>query len=151
MRAILQRVSGANLNIAGKEKAKIDRGLVILLGIEVNDKQEDIDWLCRKIIGMRIFNDDQKAMNLSVKKIDGEVLIVSQFTLHASVKKGNRPSFMKAAKPDEALPLYQKFITTFQQKFEKKVATGEFGADMQITLCNDGPVTILLDSKERDF
>lgn len=150
MRAILQRVSHADLRIEGSEKAKIGQGLLVLLGIENDDAQDDIDWLCRKIIGMRIFNDDQKAMNLSVKQIDGEVLIVSQFTLHASLKKGNRPSFMKAAKPAEAFPLYQEFIKIFEQKFQKKVATGEFGADMQVTLCNDGPVTIMLDSKKRD-
>ena len=120
-----------------------------MVGIEDEDHQEEIEWLCRKIINMRIFSDEDDKMNLSLKDIDGEALIISQFTLHASTKKGNRPSFIKAAKPDVAIPLYKAFIKEFEKQLDKKVGTGEFGADMKVSLLNDGPVTIIIDSKEK--
>lgn len=149
MRAVLQRVSKASVEINHKIEGEINQGLLILLGIEDGDDKEDIEWICRKIINMRIFADDQNAMNRSLKDINGEALIVSQFTLHASTKKGNRPSFIKAAKPDISKPLYQDFINHFEQQLGKSVAQGQFGADMQVSLCNDGPVTIIIDSKNR--
>lgn len=149
MRAVLQRVTNASVEIKGRIKSEIQTGLLILLGIETEDNSEDIRWLCRKIANMRIFNDEQNAMNLSVKAVEGEVMVVSQFTLHASVKKGNRPSFIKAAKPPVSEPLYEDFVRELEGRLEKSVATGTFGADMQISLCNDGPVTIIVDSKDR--
>lgn len=149
MRAVLQRVSRASVSIEGKISAKIGDGLLILLGIEDADSKEDIEWLCRKIINMRIFGDENGAMNISLKDIDGDAIVVSQFTLHASTKKGNRPSFIKAAKPDFAEPMYQKFVAHFEKELGKKIGTGEFGADMKVELLNDGPVTILIDSKEK--
>lgn len=149
MRAIIQRVSKASVSIEKKISAEISQGLLILLGIEDADTQEDIEWLARKIINMRIFGDENNAMNVSLKNVDGEAIVVSQFTLHASTKKGNRPSFIKAAKPDFAKPMYEKFVLHFENEFGKKVGTGEFGADMKVELLNDGPVTIFIDSKEK--
>lgn len=150
MRAVIQRVSEATVTVDHKVCAVMRKGLLILLGIEKEDNQEDIAWLCRKIINMRIFNDAEDVMNDSLKDIDGDAIIVSQFTLHASTKKGNRPSYIKAAKPEVAEPLYLKFIATFQQELGKDVGIGKFGADMKVSLLNDGPVTIIIDSKNRD-
>ncbi len=148
MRAVIQRVKKANVSVGNELNAVMQQGLLILLGIEAEDTKEDIDWLGRKICNMRIFSDEDGNMNLSLKDIDGEAIIVSQFTLHANTKKGNRPSFIKAAKPAIAKPLYEKFIQEFEKKLGKRVGTGKFGADMQINLVNDGPVTIIIDSKE---
>lgn len=150
MRVVLQRVSEASVTIEENVKSSIEKGFLILVGIEAEDTQEDIEWLCRKIINMRIFGDEDDKMNLSLKDIDGEALIISQFTLHASTKKGNRPSFIKAAKPEVAIPLYEAFIKEFEKQFKKEVGTGEFGADMKVSLLNDGPVTIIIDSKNRN-
>jgi D-tyrosyl-tRNA(Tyr) deacylase len=147
MRAVLQRVSSASVTIDGIEKSRIGWGLLILLGIEHEDSATDIDWLCRKIAAMRIFSDDAGLMNRSVQDIEGELLVVSQFTLHASTKKGNRPSFIRAARPETAIPMYEQFVQTLQTVSGRPVLTGEFGADMKVALLNDGPVTILLDSK----
>ena len=149
MIAVIQRVSQASVTIEGQVKGTISTGLLILLGIEEADSTEDIDWLSRKIINLRIFNDEQGVMNRSLLEISGDLLIVSQFTLHASTKKGNRPSYIKAAKPNVAIPLYEKFIAMCQDLLGKPVATGEFGADMQVALVNDGPVTILIDTKNK--
>jgi len=149
MRVVLQRVSEASVTIEENVKSSIEKGFLILVGIEAEDTQEDIEWLCRKIINMRIFGDEDDKMNLSLKDIDGEALIISQFTLHASTKKGNRPGFIKAAKPEVTIPLYEAFIKEFEKQFKKEVGTGEFGADMKINLLNDGPVTIIIDSKEK--
>jgi D-tyrosyl-tRNA(Tyr) deacylase len=149
MRILLQRVSQASVTIDNQIKSKINQGLLLLLGIEEADATEDIEWLCGKIVKLRIFGDENGAMNISVKDIDGEILVVSQFTLHASTKKGNRPSFMSAAKPEIAIPLYKEFIAQLERELEKPVQTGEFGADMKVELINDGPVTISLDSKNR--
>ena len=151
MRVVIQRVSQAKVEIDQNLSGAIGKGLLILLGIEPEDSQEDIDYLCRKIINMRIFSDENGIMNNSVKQEKGEVLVVSQFTLHANTKKGNRPSFTRAAKPDVAIHLYQNFIETFENEFDKKIQTGKFGADMQVSLINDGPVTIFIDSKHRSF
>ncbi|WP_339647705.1 D-aminoacyl-tRNA deacylase [uncultured Salegentibacter sp.] len=150
MRVVLQRVSKASVQINHEINAVIRTGLLILLGIENEDSQEDIDWLCNKIVKMRIFSDENNAMNLSLLDVDGDAIVVSQFTLHASTKKGNRPSFIKAAKPDVAVPLYEKFIEKFEETLGKPVGTGEFGADMKVELINDGPVTIIVDSKQRE-
>ena len=150
MRVVLQRVSEASVMIDRNVKSSIEKGFLILVGIEAEDTQEDIEWLCRKIINMRIFGDEDDKMNLSLKDIDGEALIISQFTLHASTKKGNRPGFIKAAKPEVAIPLYEAFIKEFEKQFKKEVGTGEFGADMKVSLLNDGPVTIIIDSKNRE-
>lgn len=150
MRVVIQRVSEASVTINREVKCSIGNGLVILFGIEENDSHEDIEWLCGKIIRLRIFGDENGAMNLSVKDIDGEIIVVSQFTLHASTKKGNRPSFIKAAKPNFAIPMYNKFVSQLEQGLGKKVHTGEFGADMKVELINDGPVTICIDSKNRE-
>jgi D-aminoacyl-tRNA deacylase len=147
--AVIQRVKQATVTIANKTKASIGLGLVILVGIEEADAQEDIDWLAQKIVNLRIFNDGQGVMNVSVKDVGGEIIIVSQFTLHASTKKGNRPSYIKAAKPEIAIPLYEKFVMSVQLHLGKPVQTGEFGADMQVALVNDGPVTILIDTKNK--
>lgn len=149
MKVVLQRVTSASVVVEGQEVAAIGDGLLILLGIEEADTQEDIDWLAAKIINLRIFNDSDNIMNLSVKDVDGEVLTVSQFTLHASTKKGNRPSYIKAAKPEISIPLYENFIRTFERLFGKKIQTGRFGADMKVSLLNDGPVTIIIDTKEK--
>ena len=149
MIAVLQRTTSASVTIEGQVSGKIDDGLVILLGIEETDSQDDIDWLVQKILNMRIFNDEYGVMNISIKDTKGDVLLISQFTLHASTKKGNRPSYIKAAKPDIAIPLYETFIKTIETQIGKIIQTGEFGADMKVALVNDGPVTIIIDSKDR--
>ena len=150
MRAVIQRVSKASVKIEGKITAEIDQGLLILLGIEHDDEEKDINWLCRKISQLRIFSDKQGLMNHSVLDIDGGIIVVSQFTLHASTKKGNRPSYIRAAKPDVAIPLYEQFIKTLESVAERNVGTGIFGADMKVSLINDGPVTIIIDSKIKE-
>jgi D-tyrosyl-tRNA(Tyr) deacylase len=150
MKAVIQRVSQASVTINGKEVAVISSGLLILLGIEEADNQEDILWLTSKIVNLRIFADENKVMNRSVKDIDGDLLVVSQFTLHASTKKGNRPSYIKAAKPEIAIPLYEKFVAQMELELGKKVPTGQFGADMKVGLINDGPVTIIIDTKNKE-
>jgi len=150
MRAVLQRVTYSSVKVDDKITGKISKGLLILLGIVPEDSITDIDWLVRKISNMRIFNDDNGIMNKSLIDVKGEALIISQFTLHASTKKGNRPSYIKAAKPDLAVPLYDKFVDTFQNATQLKTETGIFGADMQVELLNDGPVTIIIDSKLKE-
>lgn len=150
MRVVLQRVASASVEIENEIVAKIEKGLLILLGITAEDTQEDIDWLVKKIINLRVFSDKHQKMNLSVKDIDGEFIVVSQFTLFASTKKGNRPSFINSAKPEIAIPLYHEFVSTLQQNFSKEIQTGEFGADMKVSLINDGPVTICIDSNNRE-
>lgn len=150
MRVVIQRVSEASVTINGQVKSQIEAGLLILLGIEDADTQEDIDWLCRKVSNLRIFNDEAGVMNQSVVAIGGELLVVSQFTLQASTKKGNRPSYLKASKPDVAIPLYEKFVAKLAEVSGLKVGTGEFGADMKVALLNDGPVTIIIDSKVKE-
>lgn len=150
MRAVIQRVSDAQLSINGKRECSMGPGLVILLGIEEADEESDIQWLSGKISRLRIFDDVNGVMNLSVNETRGGVMIVSQFTLHASTRKGNRPSYIKAAGPDKAIPLYEKFIISMETDIEKEVFRGEFGANMQVKLCNDGPVTILIDTKNRE-
>jgi D-tyrosyl-tRNA(Tyr) deacylase len=150
MRIVLQRVSSALVTIADEKVAAIQQGLLLLVGIEDADTTEDIDWLTAKIAKLRIFNDAEGVMNLSVTDVDGDVIVVSQFTLHAATKKGNRPSYIKAAKPDVAVPLYEQFISSLGQQLNKPVQTGRFGADMKVALTNDGPVTILIDSKNRE-
>jgi D-tyrosyl-tRNA(Tyr) deacylase len=150
MRVVIQRVSSASVVIGDEKVAQIEKGLLILLGIEQQDTTEDISWLTRKIAGLRIFNDNDGIMNLSLMDVEGDAIVVSQFTLHASVKKGNRPSYIRAAKPDIAVPLYENFIEQFEKTIGKKVGTGTFGADMKVSLCNDGPVTIVIDSKNRE-
>ncbi|HWA32540.1 MAG TPA: D-aminoacyl-tRNA deacylase [Cyclobacteriaceae bacterium] len=149
MIAVVQRVSEASVTIAGTVKSKIGPGLLVLVGIEDADTNEDIEWLSAKITNLRVFNDTAGVMNVSVKDIDGEILAVSQFTLHASTKKGNRPSYLKASKPEIAIPLYGKFINQLGIDLGKTILTGEFGADMQVALVNDGPVTILIDTKNK--
>ena len=146
MRIVLQRVSEASVTVDGNKKADIKKGLLVLVGIEDLDTQEDIDWLVGKIIKMRIFGDENDVMNCSVQDIDGDIIVVSQFTLHASTKKGNRPSYIKASKPEFAIPMYENFVKSLEKEFNKKVQTGIFGADMKVSLLNDGPVTILIDS-----
>jgi D-aminoacyl-tRNA deacylase len=150
MRIVLQRVSEASVTIDYKISGKIKKGYLLLIGIENEDTQEDIDWLCCKISKMRLFSDEKSKMNLSIQDIGGEILVVSQFTLHASTKKGNRPSFIKAAKPEIAIPLYEQFLKNISTAIDKPIQTGEFGAHMDVSLINDGPVTILIDSKVRD-
>lgn len=149
MIAVIQRVSESSVKIEGKTKARIGLGLMILLGIEDADGQEDIDWLSKKIVNLRIFPDENGVMNRSVVEIGGEILLISQFTLYASTKKGNRPSYIKAAKPDIAIPIYEKMITALESELGKSIGTGEFGADMKVSLINDGPVTIVIDTKNR--
>lgn len=150
MRAVLQRVSQASVTIAGEIKGQIDRGLLVLLAVEEADTAEDIEWLSGKIVRLRIFPDDAGLMNRSVQDVGGEILLISQFTLFASTKKGNRPSYLRSAKPEVAIPLYEQFKTRLAQDLGKTVATGEFGADMHVSLVNDGPVTIIIDSKSRE-
>lgn len=150
MRVVIQRVSQASVRIQGEITAEISRGLLILLGIEENDKQEDADWLVQKILGMRIFADAEDKMNLDLGQIDGDVLVISQFTLHALTKKGNRPSFIRAARPEQAIPLYEYFIQTMEQQAGRKIQTGTFGAMMDVALVNDGPVTILMDTANKE-
>lgn len=150
MRAVIQRVSSASVTIAGQNKAAINCGLLVLLGIEESDQAGDVEWLSGKIARLRVFNDDQGVMNRSVQEAAGDIIVVSQFTLHASTKKGNRPSYLRAARPDLAIPLYEAFIRQLTADLGRPVCTGEFGADMQIALVNDGPVTILIDTKVRE-
>ena len=147
MRAVIQRVSEASVTVEGSVTGAIQQGLLVLLGIEDADSEEDITWLSSKIINLRIFNDADGVMNLSVKDTGGAILLVSQFTLHASTKKGNRPSYIKAARPEVAIPLYEAFIKQLEKELGKSIQTGEFGADMKVGLVNDGPVTIIIDSK----
>ena len=149
MIAIIQRVSYASVSIEGQIKGQIETGFLILMGITHTDTPDDVDWLGRKIVGMRIFNDDEGKMNLDLSAVSGSILLISQFTLHASTKKGNRPSFIEAARPDVAIPLYEAMITRLTAELGKPIQTGEFGADMQVSLLNDGPVTIVIDSKNR--
>lgn len=150
MKVVLQRVSQASVTVDSKIVADIQKGLLVLVGIEDVDTQEDIDWLVGKIIKMRIFGDENDVMNCSVQDIDGDIIVVSQFTLHASTKKGNRPSYIKASKPEFAIPMYEKFVQSLEKDFNKKIQTGIFGADMKVSLLNDGPVTIMMDSKNRE-
>jgi D-tyrosyl-tRNA(Tyr) deacylase len=150
MRAVIQRVTRASVHIDGQLRSQIQQGLLVLLGIEEQDDDEDIEWLCGKIFRMRIFSDSQGLMNLSLEEINGELLLISQFTLHASTKKGNRPSFIRAARPEQAIPLYEKMIKALELNLKKKIGTGIFGADMQVELLNDGPVTIIIDSKNKE-
>ncbi|WP_458627710.1 D-aminoacyl-tRNA deacylase [Winogradskyella sp. PC D3.3] len=149
MKIVIQRTLEASVVIHNEKVASIQKGLLILLGIENDDTQDDINWLCNKVANLRIFPDEDDVMNLSLKDAQGDVILVSQFTLHASTKKGNRPSYIKAAKPDVAIPLYEKFIKTLQTTLGKSIQTGEFGADMKVHLVNDGPVTIIIDSKNK--
>lgn len=150
MRAVIQRVSRASVTVEENVISQIDTGLLILLGIEDEDSQEDIIWLSRKIANLRIFNDSKGVMNQSILEANGDAIVVSQFTLHAGVKKGNRPSYMKASKPDVAIPLYESFISQLETDLVKKVGTGIFGADMKVDLLNDGPVTIIIDTKNKE-
>ena len=150
MRVILQRVSSASVLIDGNRKSTIGTGLLVLLGIEEADGAEDIEWLCGKISRLRIFNDDAGQMNLSIQDVKGEFLVVSQFTLHAQVKKGNRPSYIKAARPEQAIPLYESFLKKLEETSGLSVQSGEFGADMKVSLVNDGPVTISIDTKDKE-
>lgn len=150
MRVVLQRVKEASVTVEGKVISKIEHGYLILLGIEAEDTQEDINWLARKTINLRVFSDENDAMNKSVVEVGGDIIVVSQFTLHASTKKGNRPSFIKAARPEIAIPLYEKFVASLENELGKKIQTGKFGAMMDVSLINDGPVTILIDSKQRE-
>lgn len=150
MRILIQRVREASVVVAGNTVGAIGHGLLVLLGIEVSDTEEDMDWLCRKLSQLRIFSDEAGLMNLSIQDISGDFLVISQFTLHASTKKGNRPSYIKAARPEAAIPLYEAFVAHLRQCSGRPVATGIFGADMQVSLVNDGPVTIWMDSKMKE-
>ncbi len=150
MKAVIQRVKHSSVTIEGNKVADIETGLLVLLGVINEDGQEDINWLSKKIANLRIFGDDNGIMNKSVLDIDGDVIVVSQFTLHANTKKGNRPSYIKAAKPDVAIPLYESFVKQLEIEIGKPIQTGEFGADMKVELLNDGPVTIIIDTKQRD-
>ena len=150
MRVLLQRVSSASVEIEGLVKSAIGKGLLVLVGIEESDLEEDIEWLSGKICRLRIFNDESDVMNLSVQEIKGEILVVSQFTLHAMVKKGNRPSYIRAARPETAIPLYEKFLKKLKEDSGLNILSGEFGADMKVSLINDGPVTIMIDSKNKE-
>lgn len=150
MKVVIQRVQSASVSIAAEIKGEINQGLLILLGITNDDNISDIEWLCQKISNLRIFTDDKGLMNLSLKDIDGEILLISQFTLFAQTKKGNRPSYINAAKPEVAIPLYKQFIQTLETGLSKSIQTGIFGADMQVSLVNDGPVTIIIDSKNKE-
>lgn len=150
MRVIIQRVSSASVTINGSLKSEIGLGLLVLAGFEEADTQEDLEWMGAKLANLRIFQDENNLMNKCVKEVNGEILLVSQFTLHAQTKKGNRPSFIRAAKPDMAIPLYQKFILILEREIGRSIGTGEFGADMKVALVNDGPVTISIDSKNKE-
>ena len=150
MRVVLQRVTSASVTVSEKTVGEIQKGLLVLVGIEDADTQEDIDWLVTKITQLRIFADENEVMNLSVEEVNGDVLVVSQFTLHAATKKGNRPSYIKAARPEVAIPLYEKFVSALENKLGKKVPTGIFGAEMKVAILNDGPVTIIIDSKNKE-
>lgn len=149
MIAVIQRVSSASVQIEGAIRGQINNGYLILLGIGQEDGTEDIDWLTSKIVNLRIFGDAEGKMNLSLQEIGGDILLISQFTLHASTKKGNRPSFIEAARPEIAMPIYEQTIESFEKKLGKKIQTGEFGADMKVSLVNDGPVTITIDTKNK--
>ena len=149
MIALIQKVTQSSVTIDGNVKSSIGKGLLLLLGIEDADGEEDIQWLCRKIVNLRIFNDANGVMNESVLDHDGEILVISQFTLHASTRKGNRPSYIKAAKPDVAIPLYNRFVEVMEGELGKKIGSGEFGAYMEVELVNDGPVTIIIDTKDK--
>lgn len=150
MKVVIQRVLEASVTINNKVAASINNGLLVLLGIVDDDSQEDINWLCNKIANLRIFGDENDVMNNSILEIKGDVIVVSQFTLHANIKKGNRPSYIKAAKPEVAIPLYESFIRQLEVNLDKSVQTGEFGADMKVQLISDGPVTIIIDTKNRE-
>ena len=150
MRVVIQRVSEANVTIDGAIKSSINHGFMLLLGIEADDTNEDADWLCQKISKLRVFSDEEGLMNKDIKDVDGQILVVSQFTLHAAYKKGNRPSFIKAARPEQAIPLYEYFVLQLKLLTGKDVATGTFGADMKVALVNDGPVTIVMDTKNKE-
>lgn len=150
MRAVIQRVNKASVTINEKTKTSIGKGLLVLVSIEINDTGEDIDWLCKKIVQLRIFNDKNGVMNIPITEAGGEILTISQFTLHAKTKKGNRPSYIHAAKPDVAIPLYEKFVQQLEQLLGKEVQTGEFGTYMKVELVNDGPVTIFIDTKRKE-
>ena len=150
MKVVIQRVSSCSVTIENQVVAEIQKGLLVLVGFEDTDNKEDINWLTAKIVNLRIFGDENEVMNLSLKEIDGNMIIVSQFTLHGSTKKGNRPSYIKAAKPEIAIPLYESFIQQMETELGKKVHTGKFGADMKVELLNDGPVTIVIDTKNRE-
>ncbi|MBX9783238.1 MAG: D-tyrosyl-tRNA(Tyr) deacylase [Chitinophagaceae bacterium] len=150
MRVVLQRVSKAAVKVNGAITAAIETGLLVLLGIEDADTKDDLEWLSNKIVNLRVFDDEAGVMNLSVKDVDGDVLLVSQFTLHASTKKGNRPSYIKASKPEQAIPLYEQMILQLQEDMGKKISTGVFGADMKVELLNNGPVTIVIDTKNKE-
>jgi D-tyrosyl-tRNA(Tyr) deacylase len=151
MRLVIQRVTEANVKVDGEIVGAIQNGLMILVGIEDADSQEDIEWLAGKASNLRIFDDAEGVMNLSVKEVHGDILLISQFTLHASTKKGNRPSYIHASKPPVAIPLYEALIQQFEKEMDKPIQTGQFGADMKVSLLNNGPVTIILDSKNKDF
>ncbi|MCH4553168.1 D-aminoacyl-tRNA deacylase [Aestuariibaculum lutulentum] len=150
MKVVIQRVTKASVTIEGEKVASISNGVLVLLGIVNEDNQEDINWLSNKIVNLRIFEDDNQVMNKSLIDVNGDVIVVSQFTLHAATKKGNRPSYIKAAKPDIAIPLYEAFVKQIETDLGKKIQTGEFGADMKVELLNDGPVTIIIDSKNKE-
>lgn len=150
MRTVIQRVTSASVTIGGKLKSQIGKGLLVLAGFEESDNNEDIEWLSNKIVQLRIFNDADGVMNLSVKETGGEIIVVSQFTLHAKTKKGNRPSYIRAARPDVAIPLYESFVETLGNALGKEIKTGEFGAMMQVESVNDGPVTIIIDTREKE-
>ncbi len=150
MRVVIQRVNKASVEIGDVKHASIGHGMLILLGVEEQDSEDDADWLCAKIVNLRIFDDEKGVMNRSVMDVDGEILVVSQFTLHASTKKGNRPSYIRAARPEKAIPLYEYCCQKLQEYTKKEIMTGEFGADMQVALINDGPVTIIIDTKLRE-
>jgi D-aminoacyl-tRNA deacylase len=149
MIAVIQRVSQASVRIDGLEKSSIQDGFLVLVGIEEADNSEDVKWLASKIVNLRIFNDEAGVMNKNILDVNGDIIVVSQFTLHASTRKGNRPSYIKAARPDVAIPLYEKFVHTAEQVLGKPIQTGKFGADMKVSLTNDGPVTIIIDTKNR--
>ena len=150
MKAVIQRVSQSSVTINEEIVAQIQQGLLVLVGIEDADNQEDINWLTSKIANLRIFEDENEVMNLSLKDINGEMIVVSQFTLHAATKKGNRPSYIKASKPEVAIPLYESFVQQMEIELGKKIQTGQFGADMKVSLVNDGPVTIIIDTKNKE-
>lgn len=150
MRVVIQRVSHASVTIEGECKSSITKGMLILVGIEDSDSREDIDWLCKKIVNLRIFDDENGVMNRSVLEDGGDILVISQFTLHASTKKGNRPSYIKAAKPEVSVPLYEEFCQELNNLLGKEIGTGTFGADMKVELLNDGPVTICIDTKNKE-
>ena len=151
MRVVIQKVKEASVTVDNEKLSSIKNGLLVLVGVEDEDQQEDIDYLVKKIVQLRIFNDENGIMNLSVNDVNGDVIVVSQFTLHANTKKGNRPSYIRAAKPEHAIPMYNKFVFAMENSLGKKTGTGKFGAMMDVSLVNDGPVTIIIDSKQKDF